>query len=43
VNDYSRYHFADGTAEVKKAWRDAHWEEDLQKAREAGKRMATQE
>lgn len=43
VNDYSRYHFADGTAEVKKAWRDAHWEEDLQKARDAGKRMATNE
>lgn len=43
VNDYSRYHFADGTAEVKKAWRDAHWEENLQKAREAGKRMATNE
>ena len=41
VNDYSRYHFADGTAEAKKQWRDAHWEEDLQKAYEAGKRMAT--
>lgn len=40
VNDYSRYHFTDGTAEAKKAWRDAHWEEDLQKSREAGKRMA---
>ena len=40
VRDYSRYEFADGIAEVKKAWRDAHWEEDLQKAREAGKRMA---
>ena len=41
VNDYSRYHFADGTAEAKKQWRDTHWEEDLQKAYEAGKRMAT--
>ena len=40
VNDYSRFHFAEGTAEAKKAWRDAHWEEDLRKAREAGKRMA---
>ena len=27
-------------AEAKKAWRDAHWEEDLRKAREAGKRVA---
>lgn len=43
VNDYSRYHFTDGTAKAKKAWRDTHWEEDLQKAREAGKRMATNE
>ena len=43
VNDYSRYHFADGTAEAKARWRAEHWEEDLQKAREAGKRMAKQE
>ena len=43
VNDYSRYHFADGTAEAKARWRAEHWEEDLQKAREAGKRMAEQE
>lgn len=40
VNDYSRFEFADGVAETKKAWKDAHWEEDLAKAREAGKRMA---
>lgn len=40
VNDYSRFEFADGIAEAKKAWKDAHWEEDLAKAREAGKRMA---
>ena len=40
VNDYSRYDFSDGTAESKQAYRDAHWEEDLAKAREAGKRMA---
>ena len=40
VNDYSRYEFGEGTAEAKKQWRDAHWEQDLAKAREAGKRMA---
>lgn len=40
VNDYSRYDFASGTAEAKKAWRDAHWQDDLQKAHDAGKRMA---
>ncbi len=41
VNDYSRYHFADGTAEAKARWRAEHWEDDLAKARDAGKRMAT--
>lgn len=40
VNKYSRYHFAEGTAEAKEQWRNAHWEEDLTKAKEAGKRMA---
>ena len=40
VKDYSRYDFSDGTAESKQAYREAHWEEDLAKAREAGKRMA---
>ena len=39
VNDYSRFEFADGISESKKAWRDTHWEEDLAKAREAGERM----
>ena len=32
--------FAEGTAEAKKAWKDTHWEQDLQKAFDAGKRMA---
>lgn len=27
---------------AKQAWRDAHWEEDLQKAYDAGKGMAEQ-
>lgn len=40
VKDYSRYDFSEGTAENKQAYREAHWEEDLAKARDAGKRMA---
>lgn len=40
VNNYERFDFSEGTAEAKKAWKDAHWEQDLQKAFEAGKRMA---
>ena len=40
VKNYSLYDFSDGTAESKKEWRDAHWEEDLQKAFDAGKQMA---
>ncbi|MBQ6084554.1 MAG: flavodoxin family protein [Bacteroidales bacterium] len=39
VNDYSLYNFADGTAESKQQWHNTHWEDDLRKAREAGKRM----
>lgn len=41
VNDYNSYDFADGIAEAKKQWHDTHWEDDLRKAREAGKRMVT--
>lgn len=40
VNNYAIFDFADGTAEAKKRWRDEHWEQDLQKAYDAGKRMA---
>ena len=40
VSNYDRFDFAEGTAEAKKAWKDAHWEQDLQKAFDAGKRMA---
>lgn len=40
VHDYSRYEFAEGTSENKQAYKAAHWEDDLAKAREAGKRMA---
>ena len=42
VKNYDRYEYTAGTAEMKQAYKDAHWEEDLQKAFEAGKRMATQ-
>lgn len=40
VKNYERFEFAEDTAEVKQAYKEAHWEEDLAKAREAGKRMA---
>lgn len=40
VNNYAIFDFAEGTAEAKKRWRDEHWEQDLQKAFDAGKRMA---
>jgi len=40
VKNYDRYEFAPNQAEMKQAWKDAHWEEDLQKAFDAGKRMA---
>lgn len=40
VKNYDRYDFAEGTAQAKQAWKDAHWQENLQKAFEAGKRMA---
>ena len=39
VYDYSKYNFADGTAEAKHQWHNTHWEDDLRKAREAGNRM----
>jgi hypothetical protein len=40
VKNYDRFEYADGTVEAKQAYKDAHWEQDLQKAFEAGKRMA---
>ena len=40
VNDYGRYELAGFSEEAKRQWRDAHWEEDLQKAFEAGRQMA---
>lgn len=42
VKDYSRYELAGFSEEAKRQWHDAHWEEDLQKAFEAGRQMAEQ-
>ena len=40
VKDYSRFELAGFSEEMKRQYRDEHWEEDLQKAFDAGKRMA---
>lgn len=40
VKDYSRFELAGFSEEKKRQYRDEHWEEDLQKAFDAGKRMA---
>ena len=39
VAKYDHYELGGFSEEAKHAWRDAHWEEDLQKAYEAGKRI----
>lgn len=40
VKNYERYELAGFSEEAKRKWRDEHWEEDLQKAYDAGRRMA---
>ena len=40
VAKYDNYELGSFSEEAKHAWRDAHWAEDLQKAFDAGKRMA---
>lgn len=40
VKDYSRYEFSDEWSAAHLAWRDAHWEDDKQKAFQAGVNMA---
>jgi multimeric flavodoxin WrbA len=40
VKDYGRYGLAGFSEKAKHQWRDAHWEEDLQKAFDAGRQMA---
>lgn len=42
VNNYDRYELAGFSEEAKRQWRAEHWDNDLAKAREAGKRMATE-
>ena len=42
VAKYDNYELGGFSEEAKHAWRDAHWEEDLLKAYEAGHRMAEQ-
>ena len=43
VNDYSRYDFSEQMALSHDKWHEEHFDEELQRAREAGKRMATGE
>ena len=40
VKDYSRYELGGFSEEAKRQWRDSNWEEDLQKAFNAGRQMA---
>ena len=40
VKNYDRYELAGFSEEAKRQWRDEYWEQDLQKAFDAGKRMA---
>ena len=42
VKDYDRYELAGFSEEAKRQWRDAHWEESLQKAFKAGCQMAAE-
>ena len=40
VAQYDNYELGSFSEEAKHAWRDEHWEEDLQKAYDAGRKMA---
>ena len=40
VKNYDRFELASFSEEAKRKWRDEHWAEDLQKAFDAGKKMA---
>ncbi len=41
VKNYDRFELASFSEEAKRKWRDAHWEQDLRKAFEAGREMAS--
>jgi hypothetical protein len=40
VKNYERFELTSFSEEAKRQWRDEHWEQDLQKAFDAGKQMA---
>ena len=40
VKNYDRFELAGFSEEAKRIWREEHWEQDLQKAFEAGKKIA---
>jgi len=40
VKDYDRFELASFSEQAKRQYRDEHWEQDLQKAYDAGRRMA---
>ena len=40
VKNYDRFELAGFSEEAKRKWRDEHWEQDLQKAYDAGRQMA---
>ena len=40
VKNYDRFELASFSEEAKRQWRDEHWEQDLQKAYDAGRQMA---
>ena len=40
VKNYERFELASFSEEAKRQWRDEHWEQNLQQAFDAGKRMA---
>jgi hypothetical protein len=40
VKDYSRFELAAFSEEAKRRYREEHWEQDLQQAFNAGRRMA---
>jgi len=40
VKNYERFELASFSEEAKRQWRDEHWEQDLQKAFDAGRQMA---
>ena len=42
VRNYDNFELAGFSEKAKREWREAHWQEDLQKAYDAGKRMAEQ-